>query len=78
MSVRIIVIHTHTHADRAITQHSFFTKENAFHSLAEEPLTLFPDVVRCPLSTAASLPAMIVVALGFGDERELVGGGDGC
>jgi hypothetical protein len=55
---------THTHADRAITEHSFFTKENAFHSLAEESLTLFPDVVRCPLSAAASLPAMIVVALG--------------
>jgi hypothetical protein len=51
------------------------TKEYRLHGLTEEPLTLFPDGKRCPLSTA--LPWAISVALpgvGLGSERELVGG----
>jgi len=65
-----------THHDRAIMcRLSFFTKEYGFHGLAEEPLTLFPDVVRCPPSTAslAAIGLALLVA-GLGDERELVGG----
>lgn len=68
-----------THHDRAIMcRLSFFTKEYGFHGLAEEPLTLFPDVVRCPPSTAslAAIGLALLVA-GLGDERELVGGGQG-
>ena len=65
-----------THHVGAISgRHSFFTKEYGFHGLAEEPLTLFPDMVRCPLSTA--FPPAIVVALSvvrLGHEREFVGG----
>ena len=68
-----------THHDRAIMcRLSFFTKEYGFHGLAEEPLTLFPDGKRCPLSTA--LLSAIFVALsgvGLGSERELVGGCQG-
>jgi hypothetical protein len=61
---------------------SFFTKEYGFHGLAKEPLTLFPDVVRCPPSTAL-LPAIGFALLdagvaGLGDERELVGRCQGC
>jgi len=67
-----------THHDRAIMRRlSFFTKEYGFHGLAEEPLTLFPDVVRCPLSSAFPLAAIglaCLVGAGLGDERELVGG----
>lgn len=72
-----------THHDRAIMRRlSFFTKEYGFHGLAEESLTLFPDVVRCPPSTAP-LPAIGFALLGarvagLGDERELVGRRQGC
>jgi hypothetical protein len=66
-----------THHDRAIMcRLSFFTKEYGFHSLTEEPLTLFPDVVRCPPSTAPLAPiGFALLVAGLGDERELVGGG---
>ncbi len=70
-----------THHDRAIIRRlSLFTKEHGFHGLAEEPLTLFPDVVRCPLSTVLPLAAIgvaLFAVAGLGDERELVGGGQG-
>lgn len=57
---------------------SLFTKEYGFHGLAEEPLTLFPDVVRCPPSTAPlSVIGLALLVAGLGDERELVGGGQG-
>ena len=52
-----------SHHDRAITSRfSFFTKEYAVHGLAEEPLTLFPDVKRCPLFRAFP-PAAIDIAV---------------
>jgi len=55
------------------------TQEYNFHGLTEEPLTLFPDMVRCPLFTA--FPLAIGIALPVGivlrDERELVGGCQG-
>jgi len=75
-------VRVRTHHDRAIMRRaSLFTKEHSFHGLAEEPLTLFPDVVRCPLSTAFPPAAIGCFALlgcaGFRDERELVGGGQG-
>ncbi len=67
-----------THHDRAIMcRLSFFTKEYGFHGLAEEPLTLFPDVVRCRVPIFTTLPPAIEVALSIGglrNERELVGG----
>jgi len=57
-------VRVRTHHDRAIMcRVSFFTKEYSFHGLAEEPLTLFPDVVRCPLSTAFPLAAIDNFAL---------------
>ena len=70
-----------THTDRAIISHtSFFTKERGFHGLAEKPLTLFPDGVRCPLFAAFPLVAIGVALLAVVrvlDERELVGGCQG-
>jgi len=66
------------HHDRAIIRRlSFVTKEHGFHGLAEEPLTLFPDVVRCPLFTAFPLAfgVALSIAVRLGNERELVGGG---
>jgi len=65
-----------THHDRAISRSSFFTKEHGIHGLAEESLTLFPDVVRRPLFTTFSLAIGIaLLGTGFRDERELVGRG---
>lgn len=68
-----------THHDRATISRTPLTKEHGFHGLAEEPLTLFPDSVRCPLSAAS--PPAIAVALPrricLGEEYELVGGGQG-
>lgn len=49
----------------------FFVTKNGCQGLAEEPLTLFSDGVRCPLFTA---PFAIVALLWvLGDEREFVG-----
>lgn len=65
-----------THHDKAIiSRMSFFTKEHSFHGLAEESLTLSPDGVRCPLSTAVGPPAIDLALLGWvlGEEREFVG-----
>lgn len=54
------------------------TKEYSLHVLTEEPLTLFPDGVRCPPSTAFPLPIFVALpGIDFGSERELVGGGQG-
>lgn len=53
------------------------TKEYSPHGLTEEPLTLFSDGKRCPLSTA--LPSAIFVALprvGLWSQRELVSRGE--
>lgn len=64
------------HSDGATIDRIPLTEEYSLHGLAEEPLTLFPDSVRCPLSTA--FPSAILVALpriGLGSQRELVGGG---
>lgn len=69
-----------THHDKAIiSRMSFFTKEYGFHGLAEEPLTLFPDGVRCPLSTAVIPPTLDVALLRWmlRDEREFVGSSQG-
>ena len=66
-----------THHIGALENTSFVTKEYGFHGLTEEPLTLFPDGVRCPLFTA--FPLAIVVALsarGFRYERKFVGRGE--
>ena len=49
------------HRDGAIIGRIPLTEEYNLHGLAEEPLTLFPDGIRCPLSTA--FPSAILVAL---------------
>lgn len=59
-----------------MTRHSsFFTKENIFYGLAEESLTLFPDVVRCPLFTAFSHAIVVALSGRVLDERKFVGRG---
>lgn len=52
---------------------SFVTKEYGLHGLAKESLTLFPDGVRCPLSSMLSSSIGVALRV-LGNERELVGG----
>jgi len=66
------------HRDGATISRIPLTKEYGLHGLTKEPLTLFLDGKRCPLSTAL-LSAIFVVLPGvsLGSERELVGGCQG-
>lgn len=63
-----------THRIGAIGNPSFVTKEYGFQGLAEESLTLFPDGVRCPLSSIFPLAVVVALSVGIlGNEREFVG-----